>query len=532
VDTWTWKVEPFEVTAGRALVSEENTGWSNRRGVFVTLFRFPEEPASEEIIQGHGLVGTLLTRWRQEGTAAGNHGDVYDNYDAGHSPLNTRAFPQMSRITYADIVKKYDYHRGLQTRFLHSGVVLGNASVAITSGPLWRSMPRMAYSDPRSIAVLYAQYRGNMLYVYPEVRDHDPGHNGKGGGYGDIFPANTPYLIISQGASGSDRPFLDAVACTLAAFRPEVKKSLRSHGLLMPAVQMIFRRSNKQVLTDKDYLKGSAHPTVFDSKNLHPAGMVKLAHEIRLGEEPPAVQLRVVEEDEPALGRDFFHAEANEELFTTPSAIARVFRSTQYVRRMVVSAESSGDLNKRDLTYHWHVLRGNASKIEIRPLNEQKSVVELRVPYHARRPTAVGSKLHSNRVDIGAFVHNGKYFSAPAFITFFSLDNEHRVYNDRNQIETIRYAAPGKGNYVDPSIDAPKGWMDEYQYDDQGRLLGWTRLLGDERQEFTPDGLLILERGDDGRASRVQEVRYQLEHKPGRPPVLRQRLGREGVRRE
>ncbi|MFV2067468.1 MAG: hypothetical protein ACC645_10845 [Pirellulales bacterium] len=529
---WKWTVGPAEVAGGKVLVSEENTGWNSRLGVFMSLFRFPEEPASDEIIKGHGLIGTLLTRWHKEGTAAGNHEDVYDNYDAGHSSLRIRDFPQMTRLQFDDIVKKRDFHRGLQTRFLYSGVVLGNSSTAITSGPFWRSLPRLAYTDSRSIAVLYAQYRSNMLYIYPEVRDHDPGHNGKGGGYGDVFPANTPYVIISQGASGSDRPFLDAVACTLAAFRPEVKKSLREHGLLMPTIQMILRMSNKKVQTAQDYLKGSAHPTVFNGENLYPAKMVKMAHGIRLGEEPPMIQLRVVEEDQPIVGRDYFHAGSDERLFTTPAAIARVVRSTKYLRRMVVSAETSVDVNERDLTFHWSVLRGNASKIKINPLNEQRSVVELLVPYHARRPMVPGSKLESNRVDIGAFVNNGKRYSAPGFITFFSLDTEWRVYNERNLIESVRYQGRGEGNYVDPSIDATKRWTDRYAYDEQGQLLGWTRVLDGNRQEFTPEGLLIIERGDDDRPIRVRAMRYELEQEPNKPPILRQRFGREGVRRE
>ena len=55
--------------------------------------------------------------------------------------------------------------------------------------------------------------------------------------YGDVYPANTPYVITSQGSSGSDQVFLSAVACTLAAFRPETKELLVRTGTLMPTVQ-------------------------------------------------------------------------------------------------------------------------------------------------------------------------------------------------------------------------------------------------------------------------------------------------------
>ena len=163
----------------------------------------------------------MLNRWYTEGTAAGNTGDFYDNRDGGHSRLNTDYyFPQLDRITYTDETRK-TLGWALQRRLLE-GVVFGNSS---TSGHpnSGGSNPRLGYRSPEGLAFLYQQYRHNNLYVYPEHRDYDPGHNGRGGGYGDLYPTNTPYLIISQGSSGSDQLFLRAIASTLAALRPEVK---------------------------------------------------------------------------------------------------------------------------------------------------------------------------------------------------------------------------------------------------------------------------------------------------------------------
>ena len=81
-------------------------------------------------------------------------------------------------------------------------VTFGNSS---TSAPpqLGGSNPRSYYVFPFGLSFLYNQYTRNNLYIYPEHRDHDPGHNGKNDGYGDLYPTNTPYLIISQGSSGS-----------------------------------------------------------------------------------------------------------------------------------------------------------------------------------------------------------------------------------------------------------------------------------------------------------------------------------------
>ncbi|MCP4978201.1 MAG: hypothetical protein GY931_18790, partial [Maribacter sp.] len=49
--------------------------------------------------------------------------------------------------------------------------------------------------------------------------------------------------------------------------------------------------------------------------------------------------------------------------------------------------------------------------------------------------------MESNRVDIGVFVHNGTWYSAPGFITFFFLDNEARTYDSRGQLLEIYYSA-------------------------------------------------------------------------------------------
>ncbi len=119
--------------------------------------------------------------------------------------------------------------------------------------------------------------------------------------------------------------------------------------------------------------------------------------------------------------------------------IARIFRGSSYLRKIVVSAEQSKDLNNRPLRFYWAVLRGDPDKIRIEYLNSARSVAEITVPYHSRAPIAEGSRLESNRIDIGVFVHNGAYYSPPAFITFYSLDNEARAYGADGRVMEIAY---------------------------------------------------------------------------------------------
>lgn len=527
-DPWKRSVEPGPVKDGQAMVTEGNTAWDGRLGVFRTFFRFPDESDAADVtkntkpIIGHGEVGKLLSEWHAAGTSAGNRGDLYDNHDGDHSNMAYGQFPQLTRIEFSDAVKRRRLHSGLQNRFFHNAITLGNSSTALTGGPFWRSQPRLAYTDPRTVTLLYAQYVSSQLYVYPEHRDHDPGHNGDGG-YGDVYPANTPYLIISQGSSGSDRVFLDAVACTLAAFHPEVKRKLTQTGTLMPTVQMILRSCYETGLEPGDYRNGQAHPTVFDGTKIDALKMVEMAHGIALDETPPMVQLSVTEEDEPVVGRDYFAPAPRQKLFTTPAAIARVHRTTNHSYRVVVSAEGSRDLNGRELTWHWKVLRGDTEAITIRALNDDGSIAEIVVPYHARRAVNPDSPMHSNRVDIGVFVHNGKYYSAPGFVSFFTLDNEQRSYNEKNQIQSVQYTDHvAGGNYSDPLIALTKNWRDEYQYDEAGQLAGWTRHRGESTEDFTASGALVKTRDDQGRVLITGPVKYVAKPRNNKPPILEQ----------
>ena len=374
------------------------------------------------ITTAKGEVGDLLRQWWAEGTAAGNVGDFYDNRDRGHSLLDMKLFPQLQKVNYTKSARKKSLDWG-GSSLVFKHITVGNAS---TSAPPEQggSNPRQFYQNTKGLIILYTQYAASNLNVYPEHHDHDIGRNGLGGGYGDLYPTNTPYLIISQGSSSSDKVFLKAVFHTLSAFRPEVKSLLRIKKSLMSTVQMIFRMSNRTVKIPADYLTGKAHPTVFEGRNVNILKMVKMAHKITKDALPPIVHLTVKEETKRLLGRDFFINGQAEVLCNTPAVIARIVRGPHARYRMVVSAEKSNDINRHPATFHWVVLRGNENKISIRPLNKKKSIVEITVPYPVHRGVPENPQLKSGRIDIGVFVDNGTYFSAPGFITFYGLADD------------------------------------------------------------------------------------------------------------
>lgn len=467
-----------------------------------------KDPAGE-VSRDQGSIGQLLQTWYDRGSAAGNIGDFYDNRDRGHSALALDPYPQLQVVTYSAAQRQRRLDWGAsQTVLPH--VTFGNSSTAaeVTQGG---SITRLFFSNPRGMNLLYQQYTHNNLYLYPEVRDYDPGRNGRPG-YGDLFPTNTPYVIIPQGASGSDQPFMQALPLILGAFRPEVKTRLRQSGLLMPTVQMLFRLTNRHLTQPTDYLSGIAHPSAFDGDQIDRLQMVRLAHFITPDNIPPMVQLNVVKENLAVQGHGFFDPLQSERLADTPAVIARVVRGPDYVRRLVVSAENSYDLNHHPLTYHWVILRGDAKRIQITPLNDNRSVVDLQVAYHPRQALPGTSAVASNRVDIGVFVHNGSFYSAPGFVTFFSLDHEARTYDEHGRLVEIGYdAGDTQIGYDDDGQVLNRYAYDIVDWQQLFELLGSTqRSLAVQlvQQQFRPAELALLHQVGNAfqRASTRQQV--------------------------
>jgi hypothetical protein len=536
--------KPRLIADGVAEVTESNTLWAPQLGRLIVAHEFPPATPGAEITTQPGPVGDLLRQWRKEGTAAGLRGVLYDNHDADHSNMHYQWFPEMARVEYAPPAKAariamhgvHELHRGLQLIFVHNAPVIGNASVAQTQGSFWRSMPRVAMANAASVALLADQYANNMLYFYPEHRDHDPEAEK---GHGDVYPANVPYLITSQGSSGSDRAFMDAVAATIAAFRPETQRFLIEKRLLVPTVQMIFRASRKPIAGRDEYLSGIAHPPVFDGATLDVERMVRMAHDLEPEDVPPLVMLEVEEEDLGRPGIDYFEGGDAEKLFDTVSAVARVARSARERRRMVANVGKTEDPNGKPLSFTWRLLHGDPQRVRIKPLDPLGTRAEILVDWH---PRAIypGSDLPSARVDVGVFADNGTNLSAPAFLTWYCPPNERRTYEDvpasaaadrkdqvngdspRRVVSIERLPATGPEHYADPMILTPAVWTDTYHYSDRGDLLGWTRTRPEgDAEEFTADGRLVVKRDDAGQPLETRPVRYVRELKnPNTLPVL------------
>ncbi len=434
----------------------------------------------------------FLTEKYSQGLASGNTGDYYHNADGQHSSLSGAAtdHPQVTIMTPTyGFVSTVDQNK----------VIVGNASLAYTSLPGTISLPRYWIRSSNGANILYQQYINNNAFWYPEHRDHDET---------DDYHAMLPSVSNSQGSSGSEIDEVKKFFWTLAAFQPETKSKLIEKGLLMPTIQMIMRRT--RVNSNTEYLSGQAHPNAFDNYD-NAMAMVQMANEILPTEIPPMVQLQITEDTYTGIkGKNYFDYINNQQLYETPVSISRLWKNFNYTQKMRISAKNSYDTNERLLTYHWVILRGNPEHIRITPLDDKSTEVLIEIDYH-HKTMIPNSTRNTNLVVIGAFVHNGIYYSAPGFITSYTLPNEERTYNTNppHQLLTINY----HDENIMEDIICNKYWtQDVFNYNVGGLLKGWTRYNGTSFSEFTPQGYLVIARNGEGQVTQAQEVQYSRDY--------------------
>ena len=391
-------------------------------------------------------------------------------------------------------------HYGLNTRILFDAPTFGNSSTALGSRVLWRSQPRHALTSPGGARRLWQLYAANHLYVFPEHRDHDPKN-------GDLFPANTPYVLISQGSSGSDRPHLMAVRAILAAFPKDTKARLTRERLIAAMIQQVFRRSLKGVSGDPEaYMSGIAHPSVFRGEDIDLATAIRLAQALTPETIPPMVRLTMRRESRTG---PVFADKLNERLFDTPGAIARVWRGPENVRAYEIEAQAT-DPNGRPLTFHWRLMRGDPEKVLIEPMDAAGTRARIKLDWQGPAPVPGRPDITSPRVDIAVFADNGAELSAPAFFSMLYPAHQAREFDDNGRLVAIGHV-PGQGVYADPAIWPRRDWEDRFLKDARRKVVGWTRRDPDGKERtFTGHGFEVLETGPDGRPALARRVNYPV----------------------
>ena len=483
--------------------TSSNTLWSFQMGLFHTFINLPLTNKPSAVYQGPEA--PAINCWLREGTASGSSGLLYVNRDNDTQPLDISRHPGIARIGYPQEMIDRRLTIGLPNTLFaleNSGAlapVIGHSSMGYLNSPYWRSQPRAVCGDPHQATLQSIFLLGNQLFFYPAYGDYDVR-------IGDLFPANLPYFIAVAGPSNAEHPFLEAAAAALAALRPETRTELSHTGLLMPALSMLFRSSQRTLRNPRDYLTGIAHPPVFQARNLDTAQLVLRAHALTTNDLPPLVLLSVRRETQMIPDRDFFDIARSEQLLDTPLAVARVFRGTARTRTLDIQVQCK----RADARLHWVVLQGDPAKILFTPNPTNNALMTLTVAYHSPFEVPLGEKqsILTARVDIGVIAETATTFSMPSIVSFFFLGNEQRTYTTDGKIQSVDYTRAQTG-YTDPLLSCTRQWKDVYQYDAQGNQMGWQRFRsGMEKESFTPYGHRIVARDARGRVLKAHVVHY------------------------
>lgn len=507
------RVIPTRLQGTTALVTDRNTRWQPERVTLISEFRVDlAGPSTDSTCSLQDTpAARLVNSWIREGSAAGHHGILYDNRDRGHSTLERAQWPELAFVRYSPEIRAAGGDFGFRPWQRFNLPTFGNASTALVNPVFWRSNPRAMLGNQLHATLMLEHYLSNQLYCTPEHNDFDAPH-------GDVYPANAPCWIISQGSSGSDQPFLRAIALTLAAFPPETRSRLEGEGVLMHAVQWVLRQSQRSVRTADDFFTGFAHPAVFREQQLDVERMVRLAHEMSVDRMPPLVRLQVVEESKATHGVHYFSGGPGEELLTHPLLVARIHRTVARKRRMLVQASATSSVQPHS-NFRWVVLQGDPASVEIRPLNPEASMATVTFNWQPTHPVTSAPELSCSRVDIGVFTEANGVPSMPAMICSLAIPAEERVYAG-DRLVSVDYADPKTSQlYCDPLLVPVRNWKDTYQYDSTGRIAGWTRTApGQQPQQFNAAGELVSESG--GTAAVPRSVQYRLQEAPEKRPVL------------
>ena len=403
-----------------ALSNQENNINGEVKDIVITI-QWPENPAPDPNSpiakdMSNDTTNFLINQYTL-GKAAGNEDDFYYNADNEHILIDISLHPQVERVMS---LPSYTTHT----------VVGINESTGING--LYSNVSWLFMDNQNKADQAYSWVTSNQFKWYPSVRTFDvnePDHD-------DMMRANFFYLGTSVGKSGSERDEMMKLYYTLAAFKPEVKTVLKAEGLLMPTYQMISRRA--RVDSNEEYLTGKAHPVAFADRD-NSLAMVTLANQINLDDIPPMIQMEVIDETfQKSINSHFSESFTTEYLFTTKASIARSYRSEAQEKMMIVDLSESYDVNSRPLSYHFVVLQGDPDLIEIKLLNNEGSRAKITFKYH-QRYFADHTQRHSNRVEVGAFVHNGAYYSPPGFITSLSINKQLRKVDMQESKLSIEY---------------------------------------------------------------------------------------------
>ena len=354
------------------VLGEQNMGWDFDTGCFIARVKMTS------------------------GSSGGNVGDLYMNRDGRHSLLDIKNYPGLTSVQLDSLGRTNRMDMSFPN-ILFPYPVFGNASLAMTIGPYWRSLPRaMLTTEARLLGRMERLYLSNQVWVYPSHADTAPiGTNG------DVFASIAPYWLTTAGRSWSDLPYLRGALEASRSLDPKVKAEIVRRGLLAPTIQTLIRRSLNGVTNEVDYLDAKAHPTALPPKGLDLARLKSAAKAMTIESIPP---LAAVSVSMPQPKRKLVVPELT---YASAFAWAFVLRTDENVREFQLTARGAEE---------FAFVQTHGSGVDVRIERLKPDTAKVTIDRRGMSPT--------NRVDIMVCGRNAKTgWGAPSYVSFARMDS-------------------------------------------------------------------------------------------------------------
>lgn len=385
----------------------------------------------------------------------------------------------------------------------------------ITSLFLIASQALLSLSDGDAVQRAFSDFTNNVLRVeqveWTEWDDSNPRRKV------DVLPAYLPYRLIAGPAEEDLRTAEAAVKTATTSLPTHVRQYYSRCGILAPTVQWLLRRCKPGVTNETDYLRPGTHPLVWRAKDFDLGALAKTAAMMSSNNIPMIVRLAPLYEEykvspirraEPLVDYPDPRPEAWCETLYGQAVALRAMENRRKFRFMA----AAWPVRDRNVKYSWVLLSpGWASVSRIQgqgELSPERGYAEIVLNWTSIR----------DRLDIAVFARYGDGpYGPPSLISFFKVPNEVRQYDRQGRIEKITYR---KADAVIPALYQNKPWMDAYDLDDQGRILGFlrTRTGGLREERFGAASEFIFESHPDGSPKIAGKVRYFTS--PADPSVL------------
>lgn len=310
------------------------------------------------------------------------------------------------------------------------------------------------------------------------------------------LPANAAFQFAIAGHADCVTNAQRALDAAIDAIPRDLLERLRKSRMLNSTLQWLIRSRRAGGTDPARYLRPQAHLAAFSESDFDLVSLTNAASHLDANSIPPAAAVLLVDElyklrpTEPTVaGIDYpdFHPEIT---FATPFGVGIVLRAPECVRRFRFRA-LSWPSPKMPASFTWVAMGGG---VQIRPWSREESLemgcATIRIDRRglSRNP----------RADVAVFARfqDGSW-GAPSIISFYASPYESREYQRDGKLEKIVYQThPRQPPPYDISpICLPANWTDYYQYDDQGRIFGFSRTapLGTRSETFSNLGERILE---------------------------------------